>query len=199
MTKEQDEKGYKDPLNGYGLPRLARPVAWWEILIVAVAWLCLLALGWLLSHVLAVPKFWSTAVAIILGSATVAQLIVERWAGLVDGHLDTESRRKRVKRKASSKKAVDEARSRNRRLREGLTTTVFWLAVLATVALGANLAGEAVEAGLTCYPDTAPLSWLIPSWHEKAVCEETSRWPGGRLAHPLLAESEMQRPTIYLH
>lgn len=155
----------------YELPRLAKAVSAGEITAVVVAWALLLVFGWWLAHVWAVPKFWSTALVIVLGSATVGQLIIERWAGHVDGHLDTESRRRRVTRKAELKKTVAGEKAKNLRLKNALTTVVFWLAVATTVVLGASLAGEAAEAKLTCYEPDLWMSSLVPTWQANAVCE----------------------------
>jgi fatty acid desaturase len=155
----------------YELPRLARPVAWWEVLIVVVAWGLLLSTGWLIAHQLALPLFWSTVASVVLGSAAVGQLVIERWAGHVDGHLDTERRRKKVGRRAEARRTVQDAKKRNTRLREGLTTTVFWFAVATTVALGATVAGEAAEVGLTCYGPNEPMSHVLPKWQADAVCK----------------------------
>lgn len=155
----------------YELPRLARPVKWWEIGAVVVAWIGLLLLGWVLAHWLAVPLFVGTAASIVLGGATVGQLLLERWAGHVDGHLDTERRRKKVKRNAQAKAEIGRAAEANARLRELISTVAFWLSVATAIALGTALAGEAAEVGLTCFPSDLPFSNMFPIWQTEAQCK----------------------------
>lgn len=151
--------------------RSARPVKWWEIIAVIAASMGLLWAGWALAHLWAVPKFWSGAAVIVLGSATVAQLVVERWAGDIGRNLDEKSKTKRIRRDGRAKKEIDHAKKENESLFGALATTVLWFAVVTTVALGANLAGEAVEAKLTCYKPDSLMSSLVPTWQADAVCE----------------------------
>lgn len=144
---------------------------WWEIVAVLATSVSLLWAGWGLAHLWAVPKFWSTAVVIVLGSATVAQLVVERWAGDIGHRLDEESKTKRVRRNTRAKMEVEGAKAENQSLLGALKTTVLWFAVVTTVALGANLAGEAAEAKLTCYEADRWMSSLVPTWQDQAACE----------------------------
>lgn len=152
------------------LPRSARPVRWWEIVATFVAWGGLLAAGFAIATMLAVPLFWSTALTMVLGSALVGQLLLERWADHVDGHLDTAWRSKNVRRSRTARVVVKDAREANNRLWEFITIGTFWLAVAGATALGAAMAGEAAEAGLVCFEADRPFSAVLSSWQAEVRC-----------------------------
>lgn len=135
-----------------------------------------LAMGFFLAYITAMPRFVSTAATLILGAVTFGQLVLEHWMRQIDVTVDTAASApgpgKPSRREKRERRLLARAKESNEAIKGRMSGVLFALAALTTFALGANLAGEAAEAKVICFESDRMFSGVLPAWQAEAVCKQ---------------------------
>lgn len=134
-----------------------------------------LAMGFFLAYITAMPRFVSTAATLILGAVAFGQLVLEHWMRQIDETADAAAATPRPgklsRREKRERRLLARAKASNDVIRSRMSGVLFSLAALTTLALGANLAGEAAEAKVICFQSDRMFSGVLPAWQAEAVCK----------------------------